>query len=257
MSTVTKSLSGDFGNDLNISKFIYEILGSSIVTSLIGIELDGDDVNITFTSSLSGGETTTLNALIAAHTSTELTDNLGDRTSTLVSTSNPAVSNDITQNYEPGSFWINQSTDSAFICINGPTGAANWQEITPTPAAITTVIATSTAATATTSGTYVLLAGMTLTPPAHTYLCIFSSSGDGSANAADMDYALHIDATIITHTERNLNYGGGNAFNLARTALYTIAVVALNGSQAINVRYRTNGGTFSVYNRSLHLVELD
>jgi len=41
----------------------------------------------------------------------------------------PAVGNDDTQGYAPGSIWIRLDTDEAWICVDASTGAAVWREI--------------------------------------------------------------------------------------------------------------------------------
>jgi hypothetical protein len=67
MSTYTKSLSTDFGGELNARQFHDEITDSSITTTLVGINQSGDVVNINFVSALSGPDETTLNTLITNH----------------------------------------------------------------------------------------------------------------------------------------------------------------------------------------------
>jgi len=41
-------------------------------------------------------------------------------------TSNPGVSNDITEGYEAGSQWLNTSTNTFFKCAKNSNGAAVW-----------------------------------------------------------------------------------------------------------------------------------
>ena len=58
----------DYTKEIDVSKLRKEILESGIVTSLKGVTLrDGDNLTIDFVSSLSAGDETTLNNLIAAH----------------------------------------------------------------------------------------------------------------------------------------------------------------------------------------------
>lgn len=68
-TTYTKSLSTDFGGNLKPEQLHTEIEdNTTITTSLTGIELVQDDVNITFVSTLSAPEQTELDTVIAAHT---------------------------------------------------------------------------------------------------------------------------------------------------------------------------------------------
>jgi hypothetical protein len=48
-------------------------------------------------------------------------------------TTNPTSSNDVTQGYQAGSFWLNTSTGSCFVCTNNATGAAAWLLLGPLP----------------------------------------------------------------------------------------------------------------------------
>jgi len=110
--------------------------------------------------------------------------------------------------------------------------------------------------TSTTSNAWTPIAGMTVTPAAGTYVVSFSSSGDGTASGGDMDYRLAVAGTGIAHSVRDMGWGGGIAFQDARTAMHTQAVVTVNGAQAIEVEYQTQDGTFNVYERSLILIRV-
>lgn len=57
----------------------------------------------------------------------ELADRIGPvNYSSLV---DPTVNDDISDGYTVGSIWINQTTESVFICADNTAGAANWIEI--------------------------------------------------------------------------------------------------------------------------------
>lgn len=47
----------------------------------------------------------------------------------LFGTTDPSVSNDTTGGYDPGSIWINTNSQKVFLCVNGTTGSAVWNEI--------------------------------------------------------------------------------------------------------------------------------
>jgi hypothetical protein len=69
VATYSYSLSGDFGGQLNIDQFGYEVKDNVVITTtFIGMSTDGDDIKIYFVSSISGAEETELDALVSAHT---------------------------------------------------------------------------------------------------------------------------------------------------------------------------------------------
>ena len=86
-----------------------------------------------------------------------------------------------------------------------------------------------------TNTTYLLIPSMTLTPPAGTYYCNFSTYTDGA-----VDCAIFVDGTIVSESIRT---GTGPVETLS-----TLAVVTVNGSQNIEVRSEMIGG--SSYNIS-------
>lgn len=47
-------------------------------------------------------------------------------TNNLSAVTNPGVSNDSTQKYEPGSIWVNTALQTAYICVSAAAGAAVW-----------------------------------------------------------------------------------------------------------------------------------
>ena len=61
--------------------------------------------------------------------------NLGTNTILLTfnkmdATSAPTSSNDITEQYFPGSLWTDTSADKSYICVDNSSGSAIWKEIT-------------------------------------------------------------------------------------------------------------------------------
>lgn len=72
MTTYTKSLVSDFGSSLQLDQFHTEIEDdTTIITTLQGVNLNGDVIDIVFDSALSGGESTQLDILISNHTPIE------------------------------------------------------------------------------------------------------------------------------------------------------------------------------------------
>ena len=67
MATYNYSISSDFSSSLDMNKLHRQISESGIATSLDGVFNEGDSVDITFTSALSGGDETTLDTLVSNH----------------------------------------------------------------------------------------------------------------------------------------------------------------------------------------------
>lgn len=128
--------------------------------------------------------------------------------------------------------------------IQGPAAVAGATQIT------------ATATDSTTSGTYSVINGMTTTPAAGTYLVMFSSSGEIDSGGDTGQYAIHVDGTIVQHSERDMESPTGFIAGDIRAAMHTQAVVEVDGDEAIDVRFRQSGGTFSVFGRSLILMEV-
>lgn len=113
-------------------------------------------------------------------------------------------------------------------------------------------VASATTDDTTTSATYVVIVGMTLTPAAGTYIAIFSSSMVNSGNGATrMFVSIYSDGVQVAYSEREIGIGGG-----ANVPVHTSAVVTVNGSQAIDVRWRAVAGTNTAHERSLAILRI-
>jgi len=112
---------------------------------------------------------------------------------------------------------------------------------------------TSTASATTTSTSFVAMTGMTITTPAAgTYLVNFSTSTVNSGNSADRNYfALYVGGSIVSHTERRVGISGG-----AYVPAVISAIVSVDGSQNIEVRWRVTAGTGTVQQRTLSAVRI-
>lgn len=112
--------------------------------------------------------------------------------------------------------------------------------------------AVATADATSVSTTDVLIAGMTLTPAAGTYLALFDSSVVNSGNGATRLFvSLYAGGAQIAHSERTIGISGG-----ANTTASSQAVITVNGSQAIEARWRAVAGTNTAHQRSLILIRL-
>jgi hypothetical protein len=112
-------------------------------------------------------------------------------------------------------------------------------------------IVTATTDDTTTSTTDTLIAGMTLTPAAGTYLVNFSTTVLNSANGATRLFvSIWSGGAQVPHSERNIG------INAANTAVHTSAVVTVNGTQAIEARWRAVAGTNTAHQRSLTILRI-
>lgn len=116
----------------------------------------------------------------------------------------------------------------------------------------------------TTSATYSLITGMTITPVAGTYLVLFSGnvSAGGSATVTG-NTAAFIDNTMIVDSVRTVDISVASLIGVINSsangsASNIITKVVLNGSQAINIRFNktSTAGTITCIQRSLSLIKL-
>jgi hypothetical protein len=132
---------------------------------------------------------------------------------------------------------------------------ATWQ--TPSSSSITSSTISATAITNTTSGTYAVINGMTTTPASGTYVVLFSTSLAHSSGSSDATYAVHKAGTIITNSKRHQGLSGGQHSGGFVCSANTQAVITVNGSEAIDVRWNNGGsGTFTCYDRSIILLKI-
>lgn len=134
--------------------------------------------------------------------------------------------------------------------------SATWQ--TPSGGgSISETTVSATITTSTTSGSYIVINSMTSTPASGTYFVSFSTSGSHSSKDSDACYAIYSAGSKVVHSERNFAWSGGADTKNFNTSMYTQAVVTVNGSQAIDVRYHNGGsGTFTIYERSMTLLKI-
>ncbi|KKK66786.1 hypothetical protein LCGC14_2960590, partial [marine sediment metagenome] len=110
--------------------------------------------------------------------------------------------------------------------------------------------AIATADTSTTSATDVVIAGMTLTPGAGNYLAMFSTSSSVSGNN-DTAFSIYINGVVAADSERNVNKQS-NRVGVATQCFIT----GLLDAQAIDIRWRTTGGTVTAGPRTFTLIKV-
>jgi len=114
---------------------------------------------------------------------------------------------------------------------------------------------TLTTTTSTTSASYIVVNGMTFTPAAGTWLAIYSAAGMISSKETSSFFGIFNNGTIVSNSERCVNQGGNHdhPFDMP---VYTATMVTTTGSEAIDVRYKTADGTFTMKTRSLVLIKM-
>lgn len=143
-----------------------------------------------------------------------------------------------------GSLYI-QGTNVIFIDDTGTTRPLN---VSITQVSDNTLITT-------TSTSYVLVTGMTITPAAGTYFVRGRILTSATSNSRYTYSAIFKDSTIVNNTEvfGFIRTGAGILSNSDVENLYTDAIVTLNGSEAINLRWYTTGGTAQAQGYSLSI----
>ena len=104
--------------------------------------------------------------------------------------------------------------------------------------------------TTTTSGSDVLASGMTITPGAGDYRVWFSSSVENSSTGDYQHVSLYVNGVKLAHTEREIFTESSipaTSFPVATHAWVT----GVQAGQAIEARWRTEGGTATMHERTL------
>jgi hypothetical protein len=186
--TYTKSITSDFGGNLNIDNLQNEIIAQGLTPILVRIDRLGDSIDVVFDSELSAGEQTILNnTVIPNHNNEETIDD-------------------------------NLSVNS--IIYEGIS-----------------------------SNSYIDMDSMTLMPESGTYIVNFSSSAKLSLQNNTYEYAIFKAGIIVQQSNRILFPNNNNNIQLISTQ----STISVNGSESINIKYKTTGGTFTVYERNLIL----
>lgn len=116
----------------------------------------------------------------------------------------------------------------------------------------------------TSSSNPAVINGMTKKPDLGTYIILFNGSIYTDGASATGEFGIYIDGVLISETRRdiscNLTLLGGLvtiSLNAIGVGTYTGTRVDLNGSQTIDVRFRsTNGGTIGFKEKVLTLLKV-
>jgi len=93
---------------------------------------------------------------------------------------------------------------------------------------------------------------MTMTPESGTYLAWFSSSLSGSANSAYGFVSIWSGGAQIADSERRTDVAAAGEY----LAFQTQAVASVNGTQAIEARWRMGSGSGTLYSRNLIILKV-
>lgn len=113
--------------------------------------------------------------------------------------------------------------------------------------------------TTTTSGSDVLISGMTFTPEAGRYFIIFSTHCSTNFNNATVTFSLYMGGSMINGSERAVipRTGVLTSFSDGRMVVVCHSLISVNGSQAIQARWRRSSGTATSYNRTLQIIKVN
>jgi hypothetical protein len=103
------------------------------------------------------------------------------------------------------------------------------------------------------SGTaYATITGMSVTPVSGTYAAWYSGSLSISANNTTVSTAIFIGGSVWTDSIRDVK----SSVSTFVTIHSTMAIIAVNGSQTVDVRISRNNGSATVTGRSLILIRI-
>lgn len=142
-----------------------------------------------------------------------------------------------------GRMYFDSTLNRFLVSENGGAYRAAFPQITS---------ATSTTTITTTSTTDILATSMSVTPEAGTYLVIFSGATSNSNNNQSVFSSVYVGGVQATGSERaqrQLSANDGASFAC-------VVQATVDGSQAIEGRWRVSAGTGSMYQRTLVIVKV-
>jgi hypothetical protein len=141
-----------------------------------------------------------------------------------------------------GQLWYNSSEKS--VKVQGPGGALI--------ASISNATVTANGDTTTSSGSDVVVNGMTLTPGAGTYLVLFASDWSNSANNGTQFASCYANGVKVGASERQY----ARSTTSKRDGMSIICLATVADGQAIDIRWRVSGGTGTLGNRTFTLIKV-
>jgi len=213
----------------------------------------------------------TANRARANHTGTQLAATISDFAATVLATvlsgyavgANTALAatDTILQAFQKVQGQINARALSARQILSGYglTGGGDLTADITLAVGLSNQTVNATGTTTTTSATDVLMNSMSITPVAGTYLVLFGCSVESNSDDADIFTSIYSGGVRASGSQRqatpNVSGGPGNPAS-AVIPMETHAIVSVNGSQAIEGRWRRTAGTASAYTRQLSIVRI-
>lgn len=108
------------------------------------------------------------------------------------------------------------------------------------------------------TGADTLMTSMTITPVVGTYLIMFSCDIDSATAGAVTSVSIYVGGTQVGASLRKLAPfdGGALSATTARCGAFTQSIQAVNGSQAIEIRWSASSGTNTAAARTLTILRL-
>lgn len=114
----------------------------------------------------------------------------------------------------------------------------------------------ATAGAAITSGTDVLVTGMTITPAAGTYAVTFTSTGSYSNSNTTQTISIYAGGVQNANSSRTVGSATAGLGATQDSAITTNGTVTVNGSQAIEIRARRSANTFTINARTMTIIRV-
>ena len=143
-----------------------------------------------------------------------------------------------------------QADNDSFWVLTGT--APTWAPLAGASDPPDSFIAESVVDAQDTSQVDVLMPSMTLTPAAGTYFVSFTGSIQTSLSQTFVYTSIYTGGTIVSTSERQFRRPGNVGASFA-----CVAKVTVNGSEAIEGRWRTTQGTMFVFERVLAIIEVN
>lgn len=124
---------------------------------------------------------------------------------------------------------------------------AAWTSLVPVSVTEVSV----TVSTSTTSTTFVAMSGMTVTPASGNYLVAFNSTCNINSASGFVTYTLYVGGVALAASNRVVL----PATTTGKAVISTVAKVTVNGSQMVEVWYKTSTGTCNVYERVMEIIK--